>query len=92
VVEASLAHGSFDTRRPSARQDSSCVVPTVPPLRTTDAAERLDWNAYSSRYFPGRKRHDMERHTGATRRDVKGGSRKKRERDACWPRFAADRR
>jgi hypothetical protein len=30
VVEASLAHGSFDTRWPSARQDSSCVVPTVP--------------------------------------------------------------
>ena len=60
VVEASRRHGPFDARRPSPPRDSSAAVPTVPPLRAAEAAEALDWEAFSNRYFPGRRRHDME--------------------------------
>jgi hypothetical protein len=60
VVEASRKHGSFDTRWPSARKGSSDAAPTAPPLRAAEAAEALDWDAFSNRYFPGRRRHDME--------------------------------
>jgi hypothetical protein len=60
VVEASRRHGPFDARWPSVRRDNSAAVPPVPPLRAAEAAEALDWEAFSNRYFPGRKRHDME--------------------------------
>lgn len=59
VVEASRKHGPFDTRWPSTRNDSAAAVPTA-PLRSEEAAEALDWEAFSNRYFPGRRRHDME--------------------------------
>jgi hypothetical protein len=60
VVEASRKHGPFDTSWPSARRDSAGAVSTAAPLRAAEAAEALDWEAFSSRYFPGRRRHDME--------------------------------
>jgi hypothetical protein len=60
VVEASRRHGPFDTRWRSARRDSAGAAPTAPPLRAAEAAEALDWEAFSNRYFPGRRRHDME--------------------------------
>jgi hypothetical protein len=60
VVEGSRKHGPFDTRWPCARKDRAGAVPTAPPLRAAEAAEALDWDAFSDRYFPGRRRHDME--------------------------------
>ncbi len=60
MVEASRKHGPFDTRWLSARKDSAGVVPPAPTLRAAEAAEALDWEAFSNRYFPGRRRHDME--------------------------------
>ncbi|HEY6960324.1 MAG TPA: hypothetical protein VI408_00400 [Gaiellaceae bacterium] len=60
VVEASRRHGPFDTRWPSARKDSSDTARTAPPLPAEEAAEALDWDAFSNRYFPGRRRHNME--------------------------------
>jgi len=59
-VEASRRRGPFDTRWPSAPKDSAGAVPTAPPLRAAEAAEALDWDAFSNRYFPGRRRHDVE--------------------------------
>jgi hypothetical protein len=59
VVEASRKHGPFDPRWPSARRDRSGAAPTAPPLRAA-GAEALDWEAFSNRYFPGRRRHDLE--------------------------------
>jgi hypothetical protein len=59
VVEASRKRGSFDRRWPLARKDSAGAASTDPPLRPTQA-EALDWEAFSNRYFPGRRRHDME--------------------------------
>jgi hypothetical protein len=60
VLEASRKHGPFDTRWPSARKESSDAAPSAPPLRAAEAAEALDWEAFSNRYFPGRRRHNME--------------------------------
>ena len=59
-VGASRKHGPFDTRWSSASERSAGAVSTVPPLRAAEAAEALDWEAFSNRYFPGRRRHDME--------------------------------
>lgn len=59
-VAASRRHGTFDTRWPSASENSAGAVSTAPPLRAAEAAEALDWEAFSNRYFPGRRRHDME--------------------------------
>jgi len=60
VVEASRKRGSFDTRWPCTRKDSAFAAPTAPLLRAVQAAEALDWEAFSTRYFPGRRRHNME--------------------------------
>jgi hypothetical protein len=35
-------------------------MPTAPLLRAAEAAEALDWEAFSNRYLPGRRRHHME--------------------------------
>jgi hypothetical protein len=47
-------------RWPCARKNASGRVRTDSPLGAADAAEALDWDAFSRRYFPGRKRHDAE--------------------------------
>ena len=60
MVEASRKHGPFDTRWPSAHKNSSDAVSTAPPVRAAQATEALDWEAFSNRYFPGRRRHNME--------------------------------
>jgi hypothetical protein len=63
AVEASRKHGPFDTRwssAPFAPIESSDAAPTAPPLRVEEAAEALDWEAFSNRYFPGRRRHNTE--------------------------------
>jgi hypothetical protein len=59
-VEASRKHGPFDTRWPCLRKESSDALSTASVLSTADAAEALDWQAFSARYFPERSRHDSE--------------------------------
>jgi hypothetical protein len=59
-VEASRKHGPFDTRWPRIRRGSSGALSTVPLLSAAEAAEGLDWQAFSVRYFPERSRHDSE--------------------------------
>jgi hypothetical protein len=59
-VEASRKHGSFDMRWPCARNNTSGRLRTASALGAAEAAEALDWDAFSGRYFPGRKRHDGE--------------------------------
>jgi hypothetical protein len=60
VVEASRKHGPFDTRWPCLRKDSADAAPTAPLLRAAEAAEALDWDAFSNRYFRERRSHDSE--------------------------------
>lgn len=59
-VGASRRHGAFDTRWPSATKNGAGAVTTAPPLRAVEAREALAWDAFSNRYFPGRRRHDLE--------------------------------
>jgi hypothetical protein len=59
-VEASRKHGPFDMRWPCARRDNSVAASTAAPLRAAEAAEALDWETFSNRYFRGRRRHDAE--------------------------------
>jgi hypothetical protein len=60
MVEAPRKHGPFDTRWPRLRKDSSDAAPTTPLLRAAEAAEALDWDAFSNRSFRERRRHDPE--------------------------------
>jgi hypothetical protein len=60
VVEASRRHVPFDARWLFAPKESAGTVSTAPPLRAAEAAEALDWQAFSNRYFPWRSRHDLE--------------------------------
>jgi hypothetical protein len=59
-VEASRKHGPFDTRWPCVRKDSSGALPTAPLLGAAEAAEALDWDAFSVQHFRERSRHDSE--------------------------------
>jgi hypothetical protein len=59
-MEASRKHGPFDTRWPCLRKESSGALSTAPLLSAAEAAETLDWQAFSARYFPERSRHDSE--------------------------------
>jgi hypothetical protein len=59
-VEASRKHGSFDMRWSSAHDDSSGGLHTASALSAADAAELLEWDAFSNRYFRERRRHDSE--------------------------------
>ena len=59
-MEASRRHGRFDMRWACVRKDDSRALPTAPPLSASETAEALDWQAFSARYFPERRRHNFE--------------------------------
>src|SRR2546426_7786396 len=42
------------------RKDNSGALSTAPLLSAAHVAEALDWQAFSARYFPERRRHDSE--------------------------------
>jgi hypothetical protein len=56
MIESSRRHGHFDPRRQS---DSSRPSSALIPAAEGEAPAGLDWYAFSSRYFPGRRRHDL---------------------------------
>ena len=59
-MEASRKHGPFDMRWSCIRKDNSGALSTAPLLSAAHVAEALDWQAFSARYFPERRRHDSE--------------------------------
>lgn len=59
-MEASRKHGPFDTRWPCVRKDNSCAHSPALLLSAGEAAEALDWQTFSARYFPKRRPHDSE--------------------------------
>lgn len=61
-MEASRKHGSFDMRWACADTNSFGAARDAAPLRAEDVAA-LDWDAFSTRYYPERRRHDREAHT-----------------------------
>jgi hypothetical protein len=58
-VESSRRHGPFDSRWP---KQPLRLAPDRLTLATglEDVPDGLDWDAFSRRYFPGRRRHDLE--------------------------------
>ena len=59
-MEASRKHGPFDPRWPCVRKDNSGALSMASLLSAAEAAEALDWQAFSGHYFPDRRRHDSE--------------------------------
>ena len=58
-MEVSRKHGPFDTRWPCIRKDSAGAVSTG-SLGAAELAEALEWDAFSTRHFGERGRHDSE--------------------------------
>ena len=60
MIESARKHGPFDSRYP--RRHSRLTFMPVSPRRPTreEVADRLDWQAFSTRFFAGRDRHDLQ--------------------------------
>ena len=56
-MEVSRKHGPFDIRWPRVGEDRSTPART-PAFDPAEVAEALDWDAFSTRYFPGPSRHN----------------------------------
>lgn len=58
-VEGSRRHGPFDLRWPArCRVDSDWRAAAA--VGSRDVAEGLDWDAFTTRFFPERRRHDLQ--------------------------------
>jgi hypothetical protein len=57
MVESSRRHGPFDVRYP-LRPKLAAITWELQPGE--DRLERLDWSAFLARFFPNRRRHDLE--------------------------------
>jgi hypothetical protein len=42
------------------QQSGRDFAPSAPVFPAAGEGEKLDWNAFSARYFPGRRRHDLD--------------------------------
>jgi hypothetical protein len=42
------------------QQSGRDTAPSAPVLPAAEVGEKLDWDAFSARYFPGRRRHDLD--------------------------------
>jgi hypothetical protein len=42
------------------QQSGRDTAPSAPVLPAAGVGEKLDWDAFSARYFPGRRRHDLD--------------------------------
>jgi hypothetical protein len=58
MIESSRRHGHFDPRRHSNGSRPSGAL--IPAEVDGDAPAGLEWYAFSSRYFAGHRRHDLE--------------------------------
>jgi hypothetical protein len=59
-VEASRRHGAFDSRWPKRRLRVVADRPAPALAGLEEVPDGLDWDAFSTRYFPGRRRHNLE--------------------------------
>jgi len=57
-IEPSRRHGPFDPRWRKRRLRLVSAQPVA--ARLEDVGDGLDWESFSSHYFPGRGRHDLE--------------------------------
>jgi hypothetical protein len=59
-IEASRKHGRFDSRWPKRRLRVTSDWGAAAAVGLEAVPDGLDWVAFSRRYFPGRRRHDLE--------------------------------
>jgi hypothetical protein len=59
-IEASRKHGPFDSRWPKRRLRVTSDWGVTAAVGLEAVPDGLDWVAFSRRYFPGRRRHDLE--------------------------------
>jgi hypothetical protein len=59
-VEASRRHGPFDSRWPKRPLRIAADRLTIALAGFEDVPDALDWDAFSTRYFPGRRRHELD--------------------------------
>jgi hypothetical protein len=59
-VEPSRRHGPFDSRWPKRPLRIAADRLTIALTGLKDLPDGLDWDAFSTHYFPGRPRHDLD--------------------------------
>ena len=59
MIEPSRRHGPFDTRYPDKHLPLTEARANPPRYTGEELAGRLDWQAFSTRFFPGHPRHDL---------------------------------
>jgi hypothetical protein len=59
-VEASRRHGPFDSRWAKRPLRSAADRLTIALTGLEEVPDGLDWDAFSTRHFPGRRRHDLD--------------------------------
>jgi hypothetical protein len=60
MIESARKHGPFDSRYPRKHSRLTFVPAGAGWAPSGEAADRLDWQAFSARFFAGRDRHDLE--------------------------------
>ena len=58
-IEASRKHGRLDSRWPKRRLRVTSDWGAAAAVGLEAVPDGLDWVAFSTRYFPGRRRHDL---------------------------------
>ena len=59
MIEPARRHGAFDLRYPR-HHCAAAAATTATAAAREEGDERLDWRAFSARYFRGHGRHDLE--------------------------------
>jgi hypothetical protein len=60
MIEPSRRHGSFDSRYPRKHSRLTFVPASARRATSEEVAGRLDWQAFSARFFAGHHRHDLQ--------------------------------
>jgi hypothetical protein len=60
MIESSRKHGRFDSRYPHTPSRLTLVKGSAQQATGAEGADRLDWYAFSTGFYPGRQRHDFQ--------------------------------
>jgi hypothetical protein len=59
MIESSRKHGPFDARFPRRHSRLTFLPASSRRATSEEVAARLDWQAFSTRFFAGHHRHDL---------------------------------
>ena len=60
MIESARKHGPFDSRYPRKHSRLTFVPASSRRATSEEVADRRDWQAFSTRFFAGHDRHDLE--------------------------------